>query len=167
MKQNDTHMYTKITGTNKHQSVISLHIKITKTKKRQNNRMYMQTGLKKHTLTTTYSLKGEKKPHPLRGHSKMLSVNTLSSIILKIKSQPIDLTKWRLRSQMLGWKPNSSERQGKHPADLPHLPMTRKIFLFFPAVLNTCQLKDLLSLLMFTPCQLNTCLAFWHRFDFI
>jgi hypothetical protein len=50
----------------------------------------------------------------------MGSCPTLSTKMLfcKTKSQSFYSIKWKLRSQMLEWKPASSERQRKHTADL-------------------------------------------------
>ena len=45
---------------------------------------------------------------------------------------------------MLGWKPASSRKAEKHPADIPTLPMSRrqKLLLQFHASLDTLELKD-------------------------
>ena len=76
----------------------------------------------------------------------------MSLLFYKQKSQPFDLTNWRLRSQTLGWKPASSERQRKHPDDLLlHWHLRRR-----NASPPPCYLKYLSipCLLMSTSCQL-------------
>ena len=72
----------------------------------------------------------------LRGWDRQMS-ELKASLVSKVSSKPSRTTQrnlvsknknknsivrfyqWRLRNQMLGWKPARSERQRKHPADLP------------------------------------------------
>lgn len=66
------------------------------------------------------------------------------------------------QSHMLRWKPNSSERQRKHPVDLPTPPTPQKEKALFPlhGVLKTLQLKGCshpFLFFVFTPCQLVAC----------
>lgn len=81
---------------------------------------------------------------------------------------------WGLKSQMLGWKFASSEKQRKHSADFPtSLPAQKEknLLYIFHSILNTLELKDppflFLDFLMFTSCQLAACSASWPMIDFI
>ena len=88
-------------------------------------------------------------------------------LFLKQKTQPLDFYQRRLRGQTIWWKPASSERQRKHPADLPT--PQEKLFLysglkdpFTPS--PSSFLTSLVHSLRTVSCS---CSSSWPMFDFV
>jgi hypothetical protein len=57
---------------------------------------------------------------------RLVNLWTTWDLMLFIKIIIIQFYRWRPGNQMVVWKPASSERQRKHPADLPSQPMSQK-----------------------------------------
>ena len=95
----------------------------------------MLTHTWKHILTIKHSymftlintdVHSQSQSHP-QAHIHMITLwLTILQTFYFNKISTVQFYQWRLRSQMLGWKPASSERQRKHPADLPPQPVSQQ-----------------------------------------